>query len=79
MTKKWTYNTVDIKKGVIKEKLFEVNFQRNSVMIQLLSLCMQAENMCKSNYCEIIINPLVLNFVDFVVDLNHENKNQTKI
>lgn len=33
MTKKWTYNTVDIKKGVIKEKLFEVNFQRNSVMI----------------------------------------------
>jgi len=29
-------------------------------------------------YCEVIINHGVLIFADFVVDLNHENKNPTK-
>jgi len=36
------------------------------------------DNLQHFSYCEIIINRGVLIFADFVVHLNHENKNQAK-
>jgi hypothetical protein len=57
---------------------FMFNAKWASLTLYISSLLTDVMYFSDMRYCEVIINHGVLIFADFVVDLNHENKNPTK-